>query len=58
MPERHPCDFNFITFCVPCFCFQSGRVPFHAAALKGHVDAMKYLVELGAKYDEKNNVSC
>jgi ankyrin repeat protein len=43
---------------VPCICFQNVNTPFHAAVLKGHVDAMKYLVELGAKYDEKNNVSC
>jgi ankyrin repeat protein len=43
---------------VPCICFQDGRTPFHFAALKGHVVVMKYLVELGAKYDEKNDVSC
>jgi ankyrin repeat protein len=42
---------------VPCICFQDGYTPFHGAAQEGHVDAMKYLVELGAKYDEKNNVS-
>jgi ankyrin repeat protein len=38
--------------------FQAGRTPFHAAAMKGHVDALKYMVEVGAKYDEKSNVSC
>jgi ankyrin repeat protein len=43
---------------VPCICFQNGNTPFYTAASNGHVDAMKYLVEVGAKYDEKDNVSC
>jgi ankyrin repeat protein len=43
---------------VPCICFQDGITPFHNAALNGHVYVMKYLVELGADYDEKDNVSC
>jgi ankyrin repeat protein len=42
---------------VLCICFQNGSTPFHMAALKGREDAMKYLVALGAKYDEKNYVS-
>jgi ankyrin repeat protein len=42
---------------IPCICFQTGTTPFHEAAVEGRLDAMKYLVELGAKYDEKNNVS-
>jgi ankyrin repeat protein len=42
---------------VLCICFQASRTPFHFAAEGGHVGVMKYLVELGAKYDEKNNVS-
>jgi ankyrin repeat protein len=42
---------------VQCICFQDGRTPFHAAAYNGHMDAMKFLLELGAKCDEKNNVS-
>jgi ankyrin repeat protein len=42
----------------PCICFQAGNTPFHNAAEGGHVGVMEYLVELGAKYDEKNNVSC
>jgi ankyrin repeat protein len=43
---------------VLCICFQAGITPFHNAAGNGHVDVMKYLVELGAKYDEKSKVSC
>jgi ankyrin repeat protein len=43
---------------VQCICFQDGTTPFYNAAYNGHVDAMKYLVELGAKYDEKSIVSC
>jgi ankyrin repeat protein len=42
---------------VPCICFQDGNTPFHDAAGEGHVGAMKYLVALGANYDEKDNVS-
>jgi ankyrin repeat protein len=43
---------------VPCICFQSGNTPFQYTASSGDVNAMQYLVELGAKYDEKDNVSC
>jgi ankyrin repeat protein len=52
------CDFNYITSCAIRIRFQNVNTLFHTAAMKGHVDAMKYLVELGAKYDEKDNVSC
>jgi ankyrin repeat protein len=45
------------SFPVPYLCFQDGRTPFHFAAMKGHVGVMEYLVELGAKYEEKSNVS-
>jgi hypothetical protein len=51
-------DTSISSLPVPCICFQAGNTPFHYAAYFGHVDSMKYLVELGAKYDEKDNVSC
>jgi hypothetical protein len=44
---------------VPCICFQHRKTPFQNAALNLHLDAMKYLVELGAEYDVSyDNVSC
>jgi hypothetical protein len=56
--ERRPCMTSISSLPVPCICFQAGRTPFHVAAMKGHVDALKYMVEVGAKYDEKDDVSC
>jgi hypothetical protein len=54
---------------VPCICFlfwvfffvhllQSNcKTPFYNAVSNGRVDAMKYLIELGAKYDGRDSVS-
>jgi ankyrin repeat protein len=52
------CDTLISSLPVLCICFQDGKTPFHEAVYNGHVDVMKYLVELGANYDEKGNVSC
>jgi hypothetical protein len=38
--------------------YQNGKTPLDWACEGNHADAMQYLVELGAKYDEKDNVSC
>lgn len=37
--------------------FQNDIVALHAAAQGGHTDAIKYLIELGAQYEEEGWVS-